>query len=374
MATLGLGPPDSVNRSTVTCEMILILDDEGAVPMSEDQVDSRFRKRPSISDVALEAGVSRAAVSKVIRNAYGVSPAMRKRVETAIDRLGYRPRVAARAMRGASFTIGFEIPHIGNDFFTQIMEGATTGLAASRYQLIIAPGLGYLNETTVLEALVDRQVDGVIAISSDVTADWLGQLAKHVPVVVLGRHDHSGEWDTITDDDAAGVDLVMDHLLGLGHQRIAHLTLRPSTDLGAHAVRLMAYRSRMEQAGYEPQVVYLHTSEQSAFDAARKLLKGNNPPTAIFAGHDTLAIGVLRAIAELGLDAEDVSVVGYDNINLAGHPLISLTTVDQFGFEVGVTAIDLLMERIRNGRRSPRHHQLDPQLRIRNSSRPVRSG
>jgi LacI family transcriptional regulator, galactose operon repressor len=134
----------------------------------------------------------------------------------------------------------------------------------------------------------------------------------------------------------------------------------------------MAYRSRMEQAGYEPQVVYLQTSEQSAFEAARKLLKGDNPPTAIFAGHDTLAIGVLRAIAELGLDAEDVSVVGYDNINLAGHPLISLTTVDQFGFEVGVTAIDLLMERIRDGRRSPRHHQFDPQLRIRNSSRPFR--
>ena len=189
--------------------------------MSEDQVDSRLRKRPSISDVALEAGVSRAAVSKVIRNAYGVSPCHAQARETAIDKLAYRPRVAARAMRGASFTIGFEIPHIGNDFFTQIMEGATTGLAASRYQLIIAPGLGYLNETTVLEALVDRQVDGVIAISSDVTADWLGQLAKHVPVVILGRHDRSGEWDTIT-DDAAGVDLVMDHLLGLGHQRIAH--------------------------------------------------------------------------------------------------------------------------------------------------------
>jgi LacI family transcriptional regulator len=342
--------------------------------MSEDQVDSRSRKRPSISDVALEAGVSRAAVSKVIRNAYGVSPAMRKRVETAIDRLGYRPRVAARAMRGASFTIGFEIPHLGNDFFTQVMEGATTGLAASRYQLIVAPGLGYLSGTSVLDALVDRQVDGIIAISSKVTVDWLEQLAKHVPVVVLGRHDRSAEYDSVTDDDVAGVDLVMDHLLGLGHQQIAHLTLRPPTDLAPHAIRLAAYRSRMEQAGREPQVVYSQTSEQEAYEAARTLLKGSNPPTAIFAGHDTLAIGVLRAVAELGLDAEDVSVVGYDNINLAGHPLISLTTVDQFAFEMGAVAIELLMERIRDGRRSPRHHQFDPQLRIRNSSRPIRSG
>jgi LacI family transcriptional regulator len=342
--------------------------------MSEDQADSIPRKRPSISDVALKAGVSRAAVSKVIRNAYGVSPAMRKRVETAIDTMGYRPRVAARAMRGASFTIGFEIPHTGNDFFTQVMAGATTGLAASRYQLIVAPGLGYLSGTSVLDALVDRQVDGIIAVSSKVTADWLEQLAKHVPVMALGRHDRSEEYDSVTNDDFAGVDLVMDHLLGLGHQRIAHLTIRPPTDLAPHAIRLTAYRSRMEQAGLQPQVVYSQASEQDAHQAARTLLEGSNPPTAIFAGHDTLAIGVLRAIAELGLDAEDVSVVGYDNISLAGHPLISLTTVDQFGVEMGAAAIQLLMERIRDGRSSPRHHQLDPQLRIRNSSRPIRSG
>jgi LacI family transcriptional regulator len=277
-------------------------------------------------------------------------------------------------MRGASFTIGFEIPHLGNDFFTQVMEGATARLAASRYQLIVAPGLGYLSGTSVLDALVDRQVDGIIAISSTVTVDWLEQLAKRIPLVVLGRHDRSGEYDSVTDDDFAGVDLVMDHLLGLGHQRIAHLTLRPPTDLAPHAIRLTAYRSRMEQAGCEPQVVYSQTSEQDAYEAARTLLEGSNRPTAVFAGHDTLAIGVLRAIAELGLDAEDVSVVGYDNINLAGHPLISLTTVDQFAFEMGAAAIELLMERIRDGRSNPRHHQFDPQLRIRNSSRPVRSG
>jgi len=166
----------------------------------------------------------------------------------------------------------------------------------------------------------------------------------------------------------------MDHLFGLGHQRIAHLTIRPPTDLGPHALRLKAYRSRMAQAGREPQVVHSRSLEQEAYEAARTLLEGSNPPTAIFAGHDQLAIGVLRAIAELGLDAEDVSVVGYDNINLAAHPLISLTTVDQFGVEMGAASIELLMERIRDGRRSPRHHQLAPQLRVRNSSRPIRSG
>lgn len=342
--------------------------------MSEDQVDPVSRKRPSISDVALEAGVSRAAVSKVIRNAYGVSPAMRKRVETAIDQLAYRPRVAARAMRGASFTIGFEVPHVGNDFFAQVMDGAAKSLAGSGYQLIIAPGLGYLSGAAVLDALVDRQVDGIIAIASDVKPDWLEQFAEYVPVVVLGRHDHSREYDTITGDDVAGVDLIMDHLLGLGHQRIAHLTIRPPTDLAPHAVRLTAYRNRMEQAGYEPRVVYSEASEKDTYEAARTLLEGSNPPTAILAGHDTLAISALRAVADLGLHADDVSVVGYDNIDLARHPLISLTTVDQFGVETGEAAIELLMERIRDGRSSPRHHRIDPLLRIRGSSRAIRSG
>jgi LacI family transcriptional regulator len=338
--------------------------------MSDDRTNSFLHKRPSISDVAVAAGVSRAAVSKVIRNAYGVSPAMRKRVQSAIDELGYRPRVAARSMRGASFTIGFETPEVANDYFAQVAEGAAASLAGSKYQLIIAPGLGYLSGTAVLDALVDRQVDGIIAISSDVSADWLERLGTHVPVVLLGRHEPSKEYDTVFGDDRAGTNLVMDHLLGLGHQRIAHLTIPPVADLAPHAYRLATYRERMEEAGHEPQVLYAKTSEQGAYEGARTLLEGDRRPTAIFTGHDTLAIGTLRALADSGLTADDVAVVGYDDIDLARHPLISLTTVDQFGHEMGVAAVQLLMERIRDGRRTPKHHRLDPQLRIRRSSGP----
>ena len=151
-------------------------------PMSEEQVElsARGSGRPSPTSRST-AGVSRAAVSKVIRNAYGVSPAMRKRVEAAIEELGYRPRVAARAMRGASFTIGFEIPSMGNDFFRQVVEGAATSLAASGYQLIIAPGLGYLSGTSVLDALVDRQVDGIIATSDGVSRGLAGTAGRVRP-------------------------------------------------------------------------------------------------------------------------------------------------------------------------------------------------
>lgn len=342
--------------------------------MSDVAVEPARGQRPSISDVALEAGVSRAAVSKVIRDAYGVSPAMRTRVEAAIDKLGYRPRVAARSMRGASFTIGFEIPEVGNDFFAQVVDGAAASLADSKYQLIIAPSLGNLSGSSVLDALVDRQVDGIIAISSDVTGDWLEQLGRQVPTVLIGRHESSEHYDTITGDDRTGADLVMEHLLGLGHRRIAHVTVRPRADREPHAVRLEAYRAWMQDAGLEPLVEYVQSSEESACEATRGLLEAGDAPTAVFAGHDTLAIGALRAVSDLGLGARDVSVVGYDNIPLAHHPLISLTTVDQFGPQFGVTAIELLMQRIRDGRSTARHPQLRPELRIRRSTQPLSDG
>src|SRR4051812_38232308 len=118
-------------------------------------------KRATIDDVALAAGVSRAAVSKVIRGAYGVSSAMRERVEAVIDELDYRPLVSARGMRGATFTLGMELPDIANQFFVKILTGANSALDAEPYQLIIAPTDPLHQEGyRALEALVDRQVDG----------------------------------------------------------------------------------------------------------------------------------------------------------------------------------------------------------------------
>jgi LacI family transcriptional regulator len=332
-------------------------------------------QRPSISDVAKVAGVSRAAVSKVIRNAYGVSPAMRTKVEAAIEKLEYRPRTGARAMRGRSFTIGFEIPQLGNEFFTQVMRGAAEGLAGSEYQLIIAPALGGASGEPVLEALVDRQVDGIIAISPNVHPSRLDRIASFVPLVLLGRNDHSSQYDTLDNDDTSGTDQLMDHLFDLGHRRIAHLTIDPTMDLpearDSHAVRRAAYLARMANAGIEPRLVYTDTYEPDVYEKAGRLLRSADPPTAIFAGNDTLAIGVLRAVADAGLSAADVSVVGYDDIDLARHPLLSLTTIDQFGERMGAAAIELLMERIDGSRSEPRHVTTAPELRVRASTQPV---
>lgn len=331
--------------------------------------------RPAtIEDVAREAGVSRAAVSKVIRNAYGVSPSMREKVTAAIDRLNYRPRIAARAMRGASFTLGIEIPEFGNQFFTRILEGATAALDGTGYQLIIAPAeVGKQEGYRAIEALTDHQVDGIVAISPLVQPEWLERLSERIPVVMLGRHDPSVGYDTVTGDDRSGARQLLEHLGGLGHRRIAHLTRSENVTLPGsgtpHSLRLTAYLEWMSATGRGEftQVVRTGATEDEAYRDSLALLGGADRPTAVFVGNDQLAIGTLRAAAELGLGPADVSVAGYDDIELASHPAMGLTTVSQSGEEMGARAIELLLERIK-GRREPVHHVVIPELRVRSST------
>lgn len=330
----------------------------------------------TIEDVAREAGVSRAAVSKVIRNAYGVSPAMRERVTAAIEKLGYRPSVSARGMRGATFTLGIEIPELANPFFPLLLTGATAAISGSPYQLIIAPADPAHSEGyRAIQALVDRKVDGVIAVSPMVEPAWLAELAATVPVVMIGRHDRSNGYDTVVSDDAAGARMVMRHLFELGHSDIAHVTgeaARTAPGSGApQALRLQAYREAMQEAGFEGRIRIERATGTGPYQAALRLLTGAERPTAIFACHDEPALGVQRAVADAGLTADEVAVAGYDGIELAGHPGVSLTTVDQHGERMGRLAVELLLERIA-GRTEPRHEVVAPDLVVRSSTRPPR--
>ena len=330
----------------------------------------------TIDDVAREAGVSRAAVSKVIRNAYGVSPAMHERVTAAIEKLGYRPSVSARGMRGATFTLGIEIPELANPFFPKLLAGATAALSGSPYQLIIAPvDPAHSEGYRAIQALVDRQVDGVIAVSPLVEAAWLETLAATVPVVMLGRHDKSTGYDTVVNDDVAGTHQVMRHLIDLGHRDIAHLTCEEGRTVAGSGVpqeiRLETYRKAMQEAGLGSHIQIARASMGEAYRSAMHLLTGPERPTAIFACHDEPALGVQRAVAEAGLTPADVAVVGYDDIEIARHPGISLTTVNQDGERMGRLAVELLLERIA-GRTLPRHEIVQPDLVVRGSTRPPR--
>lgn len=333
--------------------------------------DAATRRHATIEDVAAAAGVSRAAVSKVLRNAYGVSDSMRERVTAAMTELNYRPRIAARAMRGRTFTIGIEIPDFGNQFFTRMLSGATAALAGTPYQVVIAPAeAGSREGLRAIEALVDRQVDGVIAVSPRVDQAALERIAASTPVVMFGRYDTSDEYDTVAGDDVQGTAAAMSHLFGLGHTRVAHLTLRESDERerSPHGVRLREYRAAMAGAGHAERELVLRTDEgqDAAYEAVLAALRDGADMTAVFAAHDELAIGALRAVAETGAE---LSIVGYDDVPIAAHPALGLTTVHQPGGEMGARAIALLLERV-GGRTEAVHEVFAPELRVRTSTRP----
>ena len=331
------------------------------------------RSTVTITDVARHAGVSRAAVSKVIRDAYGVSEAMRERVQGAIDALGYRPSATARAMRGQGYTLGIEVPTTANSFLDQVIQSFIDAIDETPYQVIIAPAGPDKDSRRALQVLADRQVDGIVAVSPAVDPGWLESLGTRVPLVLLGRRDETTTYDTISDDDELGTRLAMEHLIGLGHRDITHLTITPEAenhlDNAPHAVRARAYRDFMtrHQLGELAHVITAAPSEDGAARAMRDLLAGPHRPTAIHAGHDELALGVLRAMGEAGLNSRDISVVGYDDSPIAAHPLICLTSIHQSATTCGRLAATFLLERI-NGRTTPRHEVVVPELRARAST------
>ena len=334
----------------------------------------------TIEDVARAAGVSRAAVSKVIRDAYGVSGEMKAKVEATIEELGYRPRVSARAMRGATYTFGIEIPTIKNTFFTKIISGAASALEGTRYQLIIAPaGPHHDRGPQAIQVLADRQVDGILAVSTAVDPAWLEHLAQRIPLVMLGRHDASTYYDTLVNDDFEGARMAVRHLYDLGHRDIAHVTIDPLWEnhlpTGPHAVRARSYLQTMAELGLadRTRVVYLSSEEGGSREAAIAILTESPRPTAIFAGHDELALGVLEAVAELGLTTSDVSVVGYDDTEIAAHPLVSMTSINQSGTRMGEMVVRLLLERIA-GRTEPVHEVITPKLMARTTTASLPGG
>lgn len=330
------------------------------------------KRSTTIEDVARHAGVSRAAVSKVIRDAYGVSDAMRARVQAAISELDYRPRVSARAMRGSSYTLGVEIPSILNQFFPKIINGAARELAGGNYQLIVAPAVPEDDGYQAIEALADRQVDGLVTITR-VPCAWLEELGRRLPLVTIGRHYDSMNYDTIVGDDLAGAAVAVQHLYDLGHRRIVHITLTESRDAantGApHSVRADGYAAAVQRLGLTPEVIWVEPAQDAARQAALDLLREADGPVGLSVAHDELALGVLEAVPALGLTPGQASVVGYDDIDLAAHPLISLTSVNQSGTRMGIVAVQLLLERIA-GRTSPVHQVMTPRLMARGSSAP----
>jgi LacI family transcriptional regulator len=345
--------------------------------MAEPQAPAA-RRRITIVDVARHANVSTTTVSKVLRNAYGASPAMRAKVRHAIDELGYRPYAAARGMRGQTYTIGLMLPNIHNPFFAEILDGITGCLHSTDYQVLLGPGWnGVHEEARVTDAMIDRGMDGLILVAPVSPPARLAHIADLVPTVVVGRHTNAATYDAVVDDDLAGAALVVEHLAGLGHRRIAHIDHHDTNPARLtempNAIRAEGYRRTMRAHGLEAEIDIAATSytQEGGYRGTRQLLSRPHRPTAIFAGADIVAMGAMQAIAEAGLTVPgDISVAGYDNTTFAAFAPISLTSVDQAGRQTGASAARLLLDRIGDRHRRSAYIKLTPTLVVRRTTAP----
>jgi LacI family transcriptional regulator len=336
----------------------------------------RQNKRVTITDVARHAGVSTAAVSKVMRNAYGVSPAMQERVRAAIAELGYRPHAAARGMRGRTYTIGVLLDNVRNAFFADILDGIRDELRESEYTVLIgAAGFDPEEQARSIRSLVDRQMDGLILIAPGTPRAEVLSTAASTPTVVIGHHDAADSHDSVVDADDIGAGLVVDHLVSLGHRDIALVSAA-----GARAgqwkrtpelVLSDGYLAAMRRHGLTEHARIHHAaySDDGGFKAGMTLLTAERPPTAIMTGADVAALGVYRAAHELGLRIpQDVSLVGYNNTALAALAPVQLTSVDQAGHTMGETAARMLIERVEGRRDRAMQTTMTPRLVVRGST------
>ncbi|MFE9686260.1 LacI family DNA-binding transcriptional regulator [Streptomyces sp. NPDC006285] len=340
------------------------------------QQGSQRKKRVTITDVARHAGVSTAAVSKVMRNAYGVSAAMQEKVRSAIAELDYRPHAAARGMRGRTYTIGVLLDNIRNTFFADILDGIRDELHNSEYTVLVgAAGFGAEAQSKTTQAMVDRQMDGLILIAPGTPRAEVLTTAESTPTVVIGHHDVSDLHDSVVDADGAGAGLMVDHLVSLGHRNIA-LVSAPGTRSSkwARTPEIMLSNGYAEAMGRHGLAEHTRLcraaySDEGGYKAGMSLLTGESPPTAVMAGADVAALGVWRAAHELGLRVpEDLSVAGYNNTALADLATVQLTSVDQAGHDMGTTAARLLIERVEGRRGHAVQTAMTPRLVVRRST------
>lgn len=330
--------------------------------------------RVTIRTVAEDAGVSTSAVSKVLRDAYGVSEALRAKVQASMATLGYRPHTAARGMRGQTYTLGLLLPDLHNPFFGDIFAGVNAALERTQYQALLGVSESATSiEVALIEAMVDRQMDGLILIGPRILSHDIMQVAARIPTVVIAHYaTPDANFDTVNNDDRLGARLVVQHLVAAGYRHIAYLSQEISDREKTMVTtrREIGYREAMKEAGLSKHVRVAHAPQTSreTQGVARQLLQSRNRPDAIFCWTDFIGLEVLSVAKELGLNVPgDLAVVGYDNTSYCDLAQNAMTSIDQSGPVLGLQAARLLIERIK-GREKPEHFVVTPRLVARGSS------
>ncbi len=337
---------------------------------------TRRSRLPTINDVAERAGVSKSLVSLVMRGSPNVSDARRAAVLEAADELGYRPNAVARSLvRQRTGVIGVVLSDLHNPFFADVADGIEEEATGTGYRALLTSGfLDSGRETVAVETLLELRVDGLILLGNVGDIDRLGRAARHLPLVLMNRESTPPDVDSVRDDDRAGIEMLVAHLTQLGHRDI---TLVSAGDAAGGPARLGGYRDAMTRRGLDDSIRVVEGSftHEAGRRAMREILDTGPIPTAILAPNDFAALGILEVADERGVRVpDDVSVTGYDNLEIARMQRLDITTIEQPAEDLGRTAVALLVERIEEGRTEPRQAVLMPKLIVGSTTGPPRTG
>ena len=309
----------------------------------------------TLSDVAKRARVSPRTVSNVVSGYPYVSPSTRKRVQKALDDLGYQPNLSARSLRGGrSGVVTLAVPRL-NPYFSELAYMVERAVTEAGYILLVDQTEGLRErENRVVRGIRSQLIDGLIFAPFALAESTIAQIRSTTPLVLLGERVSHAAIDHVAIDNVAAAREAVSHLIRLGRRRIAAIgTFRPVSEEPAR-LRLAGYRAALREGGLphkENLTMPVRASERlEGLRGTRRLLAGGSHPDAIFAFNDVLAFGALRALFEAGLRVpDDVAVVGFDDVEEGQFSVPTLTTISPDKQRIAESAVASLVERM-NGK------------------------
>lgn len=303
----------------------------------------------TIADVAEVAGVSKMSVSRVLNGQPGVSEKTRQRILEVIEQVGYVPNFGPNARPVGSKLVALLVPGVTTTYMGEILRGVSNAAERLNYGLMLytqGEGSNIQRTSHYLSILGSSQVDGVLLVVPHDYEVIVNDLKQHnLPYVIIDHHSNTGEEPSVTATNRKGVLDAMRHLLALGHQRIGFITGR--MDIACSHDRLQGYHDGLVEVKlpFVPELVREGDFQQpSGFKNTQALLQLEEPPTAIIASNDIMALGAMDAIKAAGLRVgHDISVVGFDDIAMASQTYPPLTTVHQPLAAMGETALEMLV-------------------------------
>jgi LacI family transcriptional regulator len=333
-------------------------------------------KPPTIKDVAGMAGVSAQTVSAVINDKPGITDETRVRVRAAIDALGYRPFSVGRSLRTRKTrTLALVISDIANPSFATMASAAENHAHANGYNLVVYNTHDdATRETEYIQIAADRWIDGILFVSAqDRISESVAVELARIPTVAVDRIPQGYVGPSVTLDNLAAGRMAVEHLLALGHTRIAHISGPLRLRLARE--RLLGYQAALRAAGLGSEEQELGEGNwecATGYRAMKEILQRHPLPTAVFAANDRMAIGAICAAQEAALRVpEELSFVGLDDLEVAAYQNPPLTTIRQSFAELATLGVRLLLELVNE--RTPAASQIvvSPQLIVRRSTAPV---